>query len=356
MLNKFHLFIKAIPIIIVFFTTIFTSTTQAQDPHFTQYYAAPMLMNPALTGFFNGDVRVSGCYRSQWPSIQYPYITGTFSADANAFKSYIKDGDIVGIGFTGLFDKSNNGGLSTNSLSASFSFHKLLDAQGINRLGIGAMATYNTRILDYNKFIFGQQLTPLGFNPNLPTGELTNGFTTNYADYSVGIIYSAITDVSSFYCGGALYHFNQPTESFNGPIHKIATRISANVGGSFVVGESNKMFLSAAYMKNEFTSDLIFGTAFNKSLSPNADDNYNLILGSWYRFNDAISPYIGLEYKNLRGGISYDINVSKLTPASNLRGGFELTLNYIFTQDPEANALKQTLCPRGSSTLKWFGY
>lgn len=338
------------------FFCIYTKKIQAQDPHFTQYYAAPMLMNPALTGFFNGDVRVSGCYRSQWPSIQYPFITGTVSADANAFKSYIKDGDIMGVGFTGLFDKTNNGGLKTNALSASFSFHKLLDQFGINRLGIGAMATYNTRLLDYSKFVFGQQLTPLGFDNTLPTGESSNGFTSNYVDYSVGILYSAITDVSSFYAGSSVYHFNQPTESFNGPVHTIQPRYVANAGGYSQVGESNKMFYSAAYMKSEFTSDLIFGAAFSKSLSDIAEENYNLILGGWYRYNDAVAPYVGLEYKNLRGGISYDVNVSTLTTASKFRGGFELTLSYVFTQSPEANAIKQTLCPKGSSQLRWFGY
>ncbi len=328
----------------------------AQDPHFTQYFAAPMLMNPAFTGFFNGDVRVSGCYRSQWSSIQYPFATGTVSADANAFKSYIKDGDIMGIGFTGLFDKSNNGGLKTNSLSGSFSFHKLLDGQGINRLGIGLMATYNTRLLDYSKFVFGQQLTPQGFDNTLPTGEKVNGFTTNYMDYSVGLLYSAITDVSGFYCGGSIYHFNQPTESFNGPIHQIKPRIVGNVGGNFNVAEANKMFLSAAYMKTEYSSDLIFGAAFSKALTPIPEENCNLILGGWYRFNDAVSPYVGLEYKTFRGGISYDINVSKLSTASLFRGGFEITLSYLFTQNENANQIKQTLCPRGSSQLRWFGY
>ncbi len=329
---------------------------QAQDPHFTQYYAAPMLMNPALTGFFNGDVRVSGCYRSQWPSIQYPFLTGTVSADANAFKGGIKDGDILGVGFTGLFDKTNNGGLKTNALSASFSYHKLLDRFGVNRLGVGAMATYNTRTLDYSKFTFGQQLTPLGFDNTLPTGESTNGFSTNYLDYSVGIIYSAITDVSSFYCGGSVYHFNQPNESFNGPVHTVKPRFVINAGGNSNIGEANKLFYSAAYMKSEYSTDLIFGVAYGKALSEIADDNYNLILGGWYRYNDAVAPYIGLEYKNLRGGISYDVNVSTLTTASKLRGGFEITLSYIFTQSAEANAIKQTLCPRGSSQLRWFGY
>ncbi len=340
----------------------------SQDPHYTQYYAAPMLMNPALTGFFNGDVRASACYRSQWPSIQYPYTTGTFSVDANMLKRILKEGDVMGIGFTGLFDKSNNGGLKSNSISASFAYHKLLDPFGVNRLSIGAMATYNTRLLDYSKFVFGQQLTPLGFDHNLPTGEPINGFTSNYVDYSVGIVYSAITEESSFYCGTSIYHFNKPTESFNGPVHKIKARIVANAGGSFTVDETNKMLLSAAYMNSEFTEDLIFGAAYSKSL---ADEDYNLIMGAWYRYNDAVSPYVGLGYKNYRLGISYDVNVSKLTPASNLKGGFEITLSYLFTKNPEnsgnagfnfgspGNSYHSEggfKCPKGSSNLRWFGY
>lgn len=344
------------PAKLILFFLFVSSKLVAQDPHFTQYFAAPMLMNPAFTGFFNGDVRVSGCYRNQWNSVQYPFITGTVSADANILKSTIKDGDIMGLGFNGLFDKSNNGGLKTNSLSAAYSFHKLLDPYGVNRLGIGVMATYNTKLLDYSKFIFGQQLTPLGFDNTLPTGEKTNGFTASYMDYSAGIIYTSMTDDKSFYGGLSVYHFNQPTESFNGPMHQIKPRIVGNMGGSFSVGEDNKMFLSAAYMKTEFSNDLIFGVAYSKALTPIPEDNCNLILGSWYRFNDAISPYVGMEYKTFRGGLSYDINVSKLSTASLLRGGFELTLSYLFTQDENTRLARQTLCPKGSSQLRWFGY
>lgn len=329
---------------------------QSQDPHFTQYYAAPMLMNPALTGFFNGDVRTSGAYRSQWPSLPSPYLTGTFSVDANALKSYIKDGDIFGVGFTGVFDKTNGGGLKTNTLSGSVSFHKLLDPYGVNRIGVGAMASYTSRLLDYSKFAFGQQITPQGFDNTLPTGEPVNGFSSNYIDYSVGVVYSAITDISSFYCGASIYHFNNPTETFNGPIHTIQPRMVFNAGSNFQVGEANRMYLSGAYMKSEYSSDLIFGAAFSRALSQIPEENYNIILGGWYRYNDAIAPYVGLEFQNMRAGISYDINVSKLTSGSNFRGGFEFTLSYIFTQDASANLMKQTLCPKASSQLRWFGY
>jgi type IX secretion system PorP/SprF family membrane protein len=344
-------------LLVCFIALVCSFQTKAQDPHFTQYYAAPLLLNPALTGFFNGDVRTSGCYRNQWPSVQYPYITGTFSADANVMKSYVKDGDVMGIGFTGLFDKSNNGGLKASTLSTSFSYHKLLDQRGINRLGIGFMASYNTKNLDYSKFTFGQQLTPLGFDNTLPTGESKNGFSTNYVDYAVGLLYSAITDYSSFYVGSSMYHINQPTESFNGPVHTIQPRFVVHSGGYFNVGDINRVSVSGAYMKTEISNDLIFGAAYSLGLSQVVEDNYNLILGGWFRYNDAFAPYIGMDYGNFRGGISYDINVSKLQTASNLKGGFELTLTYLFTQSPEANAIRQTLCPGGfGRRIRWYNF
>ena len=109
-------------------------------------------------------------------------------------------------------------------------------------------------------------------------------------------------------------------------------------------------------MKSDQMQEIIFGAAYSRTLSPNLDDNFNILFGSFYRYNDALSPYIGLEFGNLRGGLSYDVNVSSLNTASRFRGGFELSLSYIFTKSAEANALKQTLCPSGGSQLKWFGY
>ena len=43
--------------------------SQAQDVHFTQFNASPMLVNPALTGAFGGEWRASAIYRDQWRSV-----------------------------------------------------------------------------------------------------------------------------------------------------------------------------------------------------------------------------------------------------------------------------------------------
>jgi hypothetical protein len=41
----------------------------AQDIHFTQFYAAPMNISPALTGIFAGESRLMTNFRSQWHSV-----------------------------------------------------------------------------------------------------------------------------------------------------------------------------------------------------------------------------------------------------------------------------------------------
>ena len=58
-------------LVLVFITAI----TQAQDPHFSQFFSSPLTINPAFTGKFNGSFRVTGNYRNQWPTINNAFIT-----------------------------------------------------------------------------------------------------------------------------------------------------------------------------------------------------------------------------------------------------------------------------------------
>jgi hypothetical protein len=55
--------------------------SKAQDLHFSQFFEAPLLRNPALAGLYEGDIRVQGVYRNQWNSVSFPYQTGSFNAE-----------------------------------------------------------------------------------------------------------------------------------------------------------------------------------------------------------------------------------------------------------------------------------
>jgi Type IX secretion system membrane protein PorP/SprF len=88
----------------------------------------------------------------------------------------------------------------------------------------------------------------------------------------------------------------------------------------------------------------MMGGAYAKLMNPDQPVPTILYLGSWYRLKDAIIPYVGLEFGEFHIGASYDVNVSKLKPASNMRGGMEISLIYIKQpRDPNAKKLN---CPK----------
>jgi len=52
-------------------------TASAQDPNFSQFFVSPLTLNPALTGKFDGNFRIAGNYRDQWPAISKAFVTST---------------------------------------------------------------------------------------------------------------------------------------------------------------------------------------------------------------------------------------------------------------------------------------
>ena len=75
----------------------------------------------------------------------------------------------------------------------------------------------------------------------------------------------------------------------------------------------------------------------------------NFYAGLWTRFNnvnDAVIPYIGLEFGGFRLGASYDVNISSLKTASQSRGGAELSISYRGFFDRDNSSRNAVLCPR----------
>src|SRR5688572_23758046 len=122
--------------------------SSAQDPNFSQFFASPLTMNPAMTGKFAGLYRIAGNYRNQWPTINQAYTTSTASVDAAILKDNIPEFDQFGVGFMGFTDRSGNNVLQYNYLSFSTAYHKALDENGDNQLGVGFQGTYSTKRLD----------------------------------------------------------------------------------------------------------------------------------------------------------------------------------------------------------------
>ena len=319
---------------------------RAQDPNFSQFFASPLTLNPALTGKFDGDFRVAGNYRNQWPTIENAFLTKTVSLDFGLLRNRIPLTDNMGIGVLAMSDVAGDGILSTNYGGLAFSYHKGLDEDGNHQLGVGFQGAYINKRLDVTKVIFADQLTPLGFTG--VTSEIFDNrqLSVGYFDLGAGLLYSGTTDgYNNFYLGASMYHLNRPKESFQGGQYILNTRTTLQAGGRIPVGGGyHFIHVAANHSMQAKASNTVVGAAFSYNVNRSDEDPVNIYLGSWYRLKDAVIPYVGLEFKGIRIGASYDANTSLLKPASNSRGGMEISLIYIKKHsDP---SLKRLNCPK----------
>jgi type IX secretion system PorP/SprF family membrane protein len=316
--------------LLVLLSLIFLAATiKAQDPHFSQFFASPLTLNPAFTGKFDGDIRLAANHRDQWPSIPKAYVTTSASVDFGILKKSLPTGDILGIGISGLSDQSANSALNLNYGSLSVSYHKALDEDGYNTIGAGFQATYSSLSIDLTKLTFEDQLTQNGFTGS--TAEvLTNGSNQNYFDMSTGLLFSGSSDgVNNYYFGASMYHLNRPQVGFQDKNWILLPRTSLDGGCSFPLSDQLTIDASAIQQFQNQASETVFGAALQSNINHDNDNPSNVFIGSWFRVGDAIIPYVGLEVSGLRIGITYDINISSLKAATQSQGGSEFSLIYI---------------------------
>jgi type IX secretion system PorP/SprF family membrane protein len=314
----------------------------AQDPHFSQFFSSPLTLNPAFTGKFNGLWRLAANHRDQWPSIPKAYVTSSASLDFPVLQKRIPENDVFGLGISGLSDASANNILKLNYGSLSMSYHKSLDENGYSTIGAGFQGTYSSLSLDVSKLYFEDQLTQNGFT-GTTSDILTNGNNQSYFDMNAGVLYSGSSNgINNYYMGVSMYHINRPKVSFKDKNWYLSGRVTVHAGGSFPVSDQLTLHTSIIHQIQNKASETTLGAAIAANLNQDEEKPTSVYIGSWVRFNDAIVPYIGLEFGGLRIGASYDFNISGLKAATNTRGGSEISLIYI--KQPAEN--KGIPCPK----------
>jgi type IX secretion system PorP/SprF family membrane protein len=322
---------------------IFSSiNAAAQDPHFSQFFASPLTLNPAFAGKFDGAWRLAANHRDQWPSIPKAYVTTSASIDLPIFTSRVPEGDVMGFGISALTDASANGILKQTYGALSLSYHKALDEDGFNTIGAGFQGSFASMNLDRTKLLFEDQLTANGF-----TGATSDIFTTanvqNYFDVNAGILFSGSSNGSNnYYIGASVYHINAPKVSYKDKNWQLSNRVTVHGGGYFPVSDRVTINGSFIHQVQNKANETVFGAAAGLNATGDTDNPTTVYVGSWMRLNDAVIPYIGLEFNGIRIGASYDVNVSSLKAATASRGGSEFSLIYIQKyKDKEA-----VPCPR----------
>ena len=331
----------------IIFTLLFSLALKAQDPHFSQFFASPLTLNPAFTGKFDGQWRLAANHRDQWPSIPKAYVTTSASVDFPILKKKIPEGDVFGVGISGLTDASANNALKLNYGSVSLSYHKALDENGYNTIGAGFQGTYSSMALDITKLTFEDELQQNGFAQGtsgeyLGANPLT-GRNQNYFEMNAGLLYSGSSNgENNYYLGASMYHINRPKVGFKDKNWYLTGRLTVHGGGSFPVSDVLSVNISAIHQIQNKASETVFGGALSLNANGDKMNPTSVYVGSWMRLNDAIIPYLGLEFGGLRIGASYDVNISDLKAATGNRGGTEISIIYI-KRPPDSKGIP---CPK----------
>lgn len=304
------------------------SKLSAQDIHFSQPEHSPINMNPALTGKFDGDYRVTLNHRNQWNSVTVPYKTLSFAFDAN-FANLFGNNDFA-IGAIINSDKAGDSEYGMIQIAIPIAFTTRLTKNKNIDLSIGFLPSFNQKNINYAKLQFNSQYSGGMYNPDLSHGEILPDDNLHYFDLSAGVNVGYHHNKKLSFVGGySLANITEPNISLlqeNG--------ITLNRRSTYYlitkIQLSDKIELSPGFInmkQGQFKENNIGGNFKMKTGQPNIT---SLFAGTWYRFKDAIVVKGGLEYKNLLIGLSYDFNSSKLTKASHGLGGFEVALVYIF--------------------------
>ncbi len=348
-------------ILILVLVVVRSSIIIAQDVQFSQFYANPLYLNPALTGAHAGTYRVMTNYRDQWRgSIEQPFTTFSASGDLkftipNAGGAYSKDNDFAAVGMMFYSDRVANIDYNTNNLSLFGAYHKLLSSENRQYLSVGLQLGIAQRGINYEDLTFGDQWNgATGYTE--ATQETLPANSLAYNDLGIGLHYSMTKKSGqSLYLGASIQHWNRPNISFynNDPLYvnisetdRLDSKFSLHGGASIPLNNATSFQPRGIYLKQGQFSTFVVGSNIKYRIIDS--DGVALHLGAWLRGSDNLTTFqptdiilsAGYEMNGMLIGFSYDAHLRKLSGSTLGQGMFELSIAYTGEHDNETR-----ICP-----------
>jgi len=294
---------------------LFTNNlVKGQDAHFSQFYANPLYLNPAMAGT-NVCPRFTTSFRDQWPSIKGEFVSYSVSYDQHFDKLN------GGIGVLLFGDRAGQGTFNTYSASLMYSFKLKLSRKFNMRFALSA--GYYQTSLDWSKLTFGDMIDPkYGFvyqSAELPPGDLAKG----QFDFAGGFL----GYFQNFYFGFSAHHI-----------------VPMYVG--FIKRKSKKeltfgdISISPNFIYQQQQTFHYFNEGFYLNFYP-------FTVGLWLRHSmqniDAIIFSCGIQHEQFRIGYSYDITASQLSGISG--GAHEVSLQLLLNCPEKKRQIRELNCP-----------
>jgi type IX secretion system PorP/SprF family membrane protein len=328
--------IRRFAVIVLFVIPLFTGKLFAQDPEFSQFYANPLYLNPALAGVTICP-KANANYRNQWPGIGKAFIT--YNASYDQYVDFLHGG--LGVLITA--DRAGSGNLNTTVISLMYAYKMNLSThlQASGSLKV----SYYQRRLAWENLQFEDMIDPVG-GFILPTSEKQpDNLSVGVPDFSAGV-FLAYDDL--VYGGIAVDHLTQPKVGFYADnATQLSMKFTIHVGSVINLhkngssGEDREFSISPNILYQQQFKFHQLNIGMYLTIDP-------FIGGIWFRHNfenaDAIIPMLGIHYKSLRVGYSYDFTISKLKSASG--GAHEVSASWQFPCLEKRRHIRAIKCPR----------
>jgi type IX secretion system PorP/SprF family membrane protein len=312
----------------------------AQDIHFTQVSEIPLLVNPALTGVFNGTTRAGMSYRNQWAGYDKAFTTLAASADFHLLQGKGKAGEMGAGGYL-YRDASATNALQTTQVVLSVSSIRKLNNN--NKLSAGIQFGFYQRRLNVNQLSWDNQYDGAGFNTALPSGETNLNTRFIRPDFTAGINWHygsserTITsnDEKLIDAGISLYHIARPDQSFL-TVQKdpLAFRITFFSRASLSVKNTNLAIQPALFLaQQDAHTEILVQTLLRYQLKATSVftgriKSAYVSMGLGYRVKDALQTLFLMNLGDYALGFSYDMRLPGLGSTAVTSGGPEITLRF----------------------------
>lgn len=316
---------------IILFVLAFSLTKIAasQDFHYSQFYASPLNLNPAITGAYDGLCRGGIHYRSQWKAVTAPFTTCSAFADMAVYKDN-KRRELVGVGVLFQTDKAGDSKFRMINGTLTLSYVKGIDQRNKFKFGVGAYGSVVQRSIYYAELYFDEQFTGHYFDPQNPITETFGNDSFFFFDWGLGTFLSYTPNRTQTYSiGYSLSHINRARQNLLAIEHRLAMK--SLIYATAKIGLTKEWNLQPAFytaLQGKF-KEITFGSNVEYAFM---ERNYKTLVsvggGLFYRWKDALIVNLLVDWQNLKFIFSYDVNLSDFMTATNSRGGFELSLVY----------------------------
>jgi type IX secretion system PorP/SprF family membrane protein len=300
---------------------------KAQDVAFSHIHAMPLHLNPAMTGFFDGDVRVAAIYRNQWFTIHSPYgNTMIQTAGASVDGSFLKgkyQRNYMGAGLCVYNDWAGDLSFRTTDATLNIAYSQGFGKGDVRHsLALGLQGQFRTYGIQSGKAVFSDRI------PENITANVLN------FDAGVGLRYHvAFRTRLSWYIGGAYTHILQPNERFVSVGSRTKSKITVHSGAVMDVTPRFNVLPSVMFLYQGGVWQLNGGTYLQYIFDAFSDERNGISFGLFSRFAqplpDAIIASLRLDYKGFQAVMGYDFNISQWSKATNGQGAIEAGVSYI---------------------------